>query len=142
MTVAELELPVATPKLKLGVLPVPVSATVCGLPEALSAMLNIPLLVPAAVGLKVTLILQLPPAGTALPHALVSAKSPLAVMDVMLSTALPEFLKETACGVLVKPIARVLNVRVPGLKETPGAAGTPVPLRPIVCGVSKASSAI
>jgi hypothetical protein len=39
--------------------PVPVSATLCGLPVALSEMLKVPLRVPVAVGLKVTLTVQL-----------------------------------------------------------------------------------
>ena len=40
-------------------LPVPVRLEVCGLPNALSATFNEPVLVPVAVGLKTTLILQL-----------------------------------------------------------------------------------
>lgn len=95
----------ATPKLKLGVLPVPVSATVCGLPEALSAMLSNPPRIPAAVGVKVMLILQLARPATALPQLLVAAKSPLVVIDVMFSGALPGLLRAIVCGVLVKPIA-------------------------------------
>ena len=39
--------------------PVPVSATVCGLPVALSAMLNVPLRVPVALGVNATLMSQL-----------------------------------------------------------------------------------
>jgi len=39
--------------------PVPDSETVCGLPEALSVIVTVPLLAPAMVGEKVTLIEQL-----------------------------------------------------------------------------------
>jgi hypothetical protein len=42
--------------------PVPVRATVCGVPAALSAMLTLAVRVPVANGLKVTEIVQLNPA--------------------------------------------------------------------------------
>jgi hypothetical protein len=58
-------------KLKAGVpvggvvVPVPLKATAPGLPAALCAIDKLPLAAPAAVGLKVTVILQLAPAATA-----------------------------------------------------------------------------
>ena len=45
-----------------GAIPLPTRATVCGLPLALSVTDRAPVRVPAAVGLKLTLILQLVPA--------------------------------------------------------------------------------
>src|SRR6266516_4706613 len=66
--------PIATtPKLKLvgesfAVVPIPVSVTFCGLPAALSLMLTAAVRVPDAVGLNVTLILQLAPAANELPQ--------------------------------------------------------------------------
>ena len=60
--------------------PFPRSATVCGLPAGLSAMLRVPFFVPAAPGLKVTAMVQSAPALTVLPQVLVWEKSPLAVM--------------------------------------------------------------
>ena len=54
-----------------------------------------PVLVPVAVGLKVTLRVQLAPAVTLEPQVLVWEKSPLAAMLVMLSAALPVFLSVT-----------------------------------------------
>jgi hypothetical protein len=76
--------------------PVPLSATVCGLPGALSFIVNVPSLVPATVGSKETLTAQLAPAATVLPQALSIAKSAgLAVTLVMLSGALPLFVKFT-----------------------------------------------
>jgi hypothetical protein len=62
---------------------------------ALSVMVTDPVLVPAAVGLKVTLRVQLAPAATLEPQVLVWEKSPLTVMLVMLRTALPAFLRVT-----------------------------------------------
>ena len=59
-----------------GAVPVPVRLTVCGLPVALSVRVTAAVRVPLAVGVKVTLIVQLAPAATELPHVLVCAKSP------------------------------------------------------------------
>jgi hypothetical protein len=75
--------------------PVPVKLTdwVAGL--ALSVMVTAPVLVPVAVGLKVTLRVQLAPAATLEPQVLVWEKSPLTVMLVMLRVALPVLLRVT-----------------------------------------------
>ena len=51
--------------------PVPERLTVCGLPLALSVMITEAVRLPLAAGLKVTLIVQLAPAATELPHVLV-----------------------------------------------------------------------
>ena len=51
--------------------PVPVSDTLCGLPEALSVMVTEALRLPLAVGSNVTLIVQFAPAATLAPHVLV-----------------------------------------------------------------------
>jgi hypothetical protein len=58
---------VTVPKLKLvgdssAVVPIPLSGTSCGLPDALSVTPKEALRVPVAVGLKVTLKVQLAPA--------------------------------------------------------------------------------
>ena len=53
--------------------PVPVRLAVCGLPVALSVTVTVPVREPAAVGVKVTLIEQLPPAATEAPQVLVWA---------------------------------------------------------------------
>ncbi len=90
-----------------GAVPVPVRVTDCGLSEALSVMLRVPVRVPEAVGVKVTLMLQLAPAATELPQVLVCVKSPLFVpvtaMLVRLSEALPVFESVTDCAALVVP---------------------------------------
>ena len=75
--------------------PVPVRLTVCVAGLALSVMVTTPVLVPAAVGLKVTLRVQLALAARLAPQVLVWEKSPLAVMLVMLRVALPVFLSVT-----------------------------------------------
>ena len=75
--------------------PVPVRLTVCVAGLALSVMVTAPVLVPVAVGLKVTLMVQLALAATLEPQVLVWEKSPLTVMLVMLRTALPVLLRVT-----------------------------------------------
>ena len=85
--------------------PVPERLTACGLPLALSVMLTEALRVPEAEGVKVTLIVQLAPVVSELPHVLVCAKSPALVpvtaMVVMLKVALPVLLRVTVRAALV-----------------------------------------
>ena len=50
-----------------------------------------PVRAPVAVGVNVTLIVQVIPAGTDAPHVFVSAKSPEPVIEVIFSTRLPLF---------------------------------------------------
>src|SRR5207245_440551 len=73
--------------------PVPVRVAVCGLPVALSVTATVAVLVPEAAGVNVTLIAQVAPAATDVPHVLLWVKSPLLVpvmaMLVMLSAAFP-----------------------------------------------------
>ena len=82
-------------RLTRGAVPVPVRLTdwVAGL--ALSVIVTAPVRVPAAVGLKVTLSVQLALAARLEPQVLVWEKSPLAVMLVMLRVALPVLLRVT-----------------------------------------------
>jgi hypothetical protein len=83
-----------------GVVPVPVSPAVCGLPEALSLMESAALRAPAALGLNVTLMVQFFPAATLVPQPLVWEKSPLLVpvieMLEMATSAPPELDRVTA----------------------------------------------
>ena len=78
-----------------GAVPVPVRLTVCVAGLALSVMVKEPFLEPLAVGVKVTLKVQLALAARLEPQVLVWEKSPLTVMLVMLRTALPVFLRVT-----------------------------------------------
>src|SRR5437867_2539990 len=88
-----LALPTVTfPKLKLVAesvrftIPVPLSAAVCGLPDASSETLSVPAREPMAAGVNVTLMLHDFPAATVAPQLFVCAKSPLAVMPEIFST--------------------------------------------------------
>src|ERR1700730_1010337 len=53
--------------------PVPVSATLCDPPAALSTSVMLPVWVPVVVGVNVTVMLQAPPAATDDPQLLVCA---------------------------------------------------------------------
>jgi hypothetical protein len=80
-----------------------------------------------AVGVKVTLIVQLAPAATLAPQVLVWAKSPLAATLEMFRAALPVLVSVTVCGALVVPTFVPVNVRVVGARLTTGAS-CPVPV--------------
>jgi hypothetical protein len=75
--------------------PVPVRATLWGLPVALSVTVTSAYRDPAAVGEKTTAIVQVAPFASELPHVLVSLKSlmltPVMAMREMLKAELPEF---------------------------------------------------
>ena len=130
-----------TATLGAGAKPVPLSETICGLPAASSATLSVPVRVPPAVGVNVTLIVQFAPAARLVPQLLVSAKSPLAVMLEMFRPAFPEFVSVTCCAALVVPGGKLPNVRLDGERAATGAAETPVPDRATDCGLPEALSA-
>ncbi len=67
----------------------------CGLSPALSMMVTLPALVPVAVGMKDTEIVQKVLAETPLAQVSFSAKSPLALMLVKVSVALPVLVRTT-----------------------------------------------
>jgi hypothetical protein len=66
-------------------------------------IVKVPVRVPVAVGVKVTLIVQLAPALTVLPQVLVWEKSPLAVMLETVSEAFPVLVSVTFWGRPVVP---------------------------------------
>jgi hypothetical protein len=75
--------------------PVPLNDTVCGLAAALSVNVIAPVSVPAAVGVKVTEMVQLALAARLDPQVLVSAKLPEAAMPLIDREAAPVFFKVT-----------------------------------------------
>jgi hypothetical protein len=94
-------------RLTVNVAPVPVRLMVCGLPAALSVIVTLAVRLPLAVGVKVTLMVQLAPVARELPHVFVCTKSPLLVpviaMLVRLTAVLPVLAKVTAWAVVVVP---------------------------------------
>ena len=77
---AEPELPVAIPNPSDAVPPVPERATVCGLPEAPSLIDKLPVWLPVALGVNVTVTVQLPFDTITAPQLFASAKSPVVAM--------------------------------------------------------------
>jgi hypothetical protein len=102
--------------------PVPVSAIVCVLPATpllLSVIVTAPVRVPSAVGVKVTSIVQLAPGNNGAPVSReqevavgTRAKSPLTVMLVMVSEAVPLLVKVTLCAGVVAPIVWFPKLRL------------------------------
>src|SRR5215203_3447481 len=93
-----------------GATPVPLSATACGLPGALSLIVTEAVRVPAAVGLKVAEIVQLAPgasvlglSGQLLSWTKSPALAPLRPMLVITSGAVPEFSKVELWAALEVP---------------------------------------
>lgn len=101
--------------------PPPLSATVCGEPLALSVIASAPVRLPAAVGVKVTEMVQLALAVTLVPQVFVWAKSPDATIDVMTRAAVPELVSVTVCAALVIPSTCEAKVRLVGESVTAGA---------------------
>jgi hypothetical protein len=119
--------------------PLPPKDTTCGLPAALSVIVIEPFLLPSAVGVKVTLMVQLAATARVVPQVLVCAKSPVATMLVIFRAAVPGLLNVTACGGLVVPKGWLAKVKLVGDKLTRGD-GRPFPASVIVCGLSDALS--
>ncbi len=121
------------------VTPVPLNATVCGLPVALSAMLSVAVRAPFADGANTTLIVQLAPAAS-VPVALhpapevgsgtekSSASSPLIVNPLNVTVLLPVFFTVTLSGALVVVSACEPNAKLLGVTVTVAAPGVPVPV--------------
>src|SRR5256884_258480 len=135
-------LPIPTP----GAVPFPLRENICGLPPASSASDSVPVRAPEAVGVKVTLMVQVPPAakvaglvGQALAPVLVAAKSPEAANELIVKAAAPVFVSVTVIGALVVASSWLPKSRPVGANPTPGEF-EPVPLRLTFCGLFKSSS--
>jgi hypothetical protein len=86
---------------------VPVRLEVCGLPIALSDTLNVPVLVPTAVGVNVTLIVQLVFAARLVPHVFAeTAKSPVVEIEMPVSETFCLLLSVNTFAGLVVPTVR------------------------------------
>ena len=96
-------------RLTVAPVPVPLRATLCGLPVALSVKVTAADSAPINEGVKVTLTVQVPLAATELPQVLVWLKSPELVPEmatpVTLSAALPLLVRVTDWAELEVPTA-------------------------------------
>ena len=113
-------------RLRAGAVPVPVRLTVW-VAGSLSVIVIEPLREPVALGVKVTLRVQLAPAARLEPQVLVWAKSPLTVMLVIVRVALPVFFSATVWALLLVPTGCSEKVKEAGERLTTGAV--PVPVR-------------
>jgi hypothetical protein len=119
-----------------------VSVTICGLPAALSATVNVPVLVPIAVGSKKTPIEQFELAARLLPQVVCVLTMPksagLTATFVIASVAVPVFVSITVC------VGPEFFTYWPGKLTLRGdkvaAEVVPVPARPTVWGLRGASS--
>lgn len=115
----------ALPPVEVVAVPRPVSATVCGLPLAESVNLSEAVRVPAAVGAKTMVAVQVADAATLVPQVLLKiskspALAPEMAMQPMEIEAEPELLNVTALGPPFTPTATLFQARLAG--ETPVAA--------------------
>lgn len=123
----------------IGPVPLPLTVTDCGLPDALSVIRRLPLLVPVAVGLNVTLMVQVALIAREEPQLLVCAKSPgfvpeNAILEIV-KAAVPVFFNVTGWATLALPTASEPNDKVVGESCTIGDTAvelkfTPVTLAP------------
>jgi hypothetical protein len=130
-----------------GAVPVPLTATLCGLPAALSLTAILAARVPVADGAKLTLIEQV--AFTAsvegeMGQSVVIVKSPAcapaAAMLEIASGAVPVFFNVDDCAAPVVPTSCEPKPRLVGVRLTAGAGVVPVPVSAMLCGLAAASS--
>jgi hypothetical protein len=119
---------------------VPVNETVWVLGDALSATVSVPVREKIAVGLNVSVTVQLAPALNEPPHVVDSEKSPPAVMLVRASAAVPVLVTITDCAALAVPTFSSPKLRLVADNFTPGAV--PVPLKDTVWVAGDALSLI
>lgn len=124
--------------------PLPESATDCAPTAALSEMVTVPDRAPLPVGVKEMLIAHPSPTlrmPGRVPQVLVSAKSPVIVMELSVSEALPVFVRCTTSVGLVVPMASDGKVKLVGVMvRNPAEDATPFPVTVIRCGLPVALS--
>jgi hypothetical protein len=114
--------------------PVPLRLIVCGLPVPDDVIVTAPVRVPAAVGVKVTVTVQVLFWVSVAAHVVVRLKSPVAA-ETEIPVTVPLFaVSVTVWPVLVVFVTWLVYVSEP--VDSPKAGGrTPVPVRLIVCGL-------
>ena len=119
---------------RLKSIPVPVKVRDCVLPPTpllLSVTVSKPLRLPPALGVKVMLMVQEPPAATLEPQLLVWLKLPLTATLLTVSAMPPLLLRLTAWASEVVPKSWPENVKLAGERLAEGTA--PVPPKATVC---------
>src|ERR1700722_17630681 len=108
----------------LALTPVPVRATVSGLPGALLLTESVPVADPAAVGANVTLTVQEAPAASEVPQLFDSPNGPVIPIDDIAAAADPPLLIVTVRAALVEPTFSLPNDSLDG----DAVRGVPEPL--------------
>lgn len=126
--------------------PVPLSATVCGEPLAVSATLRVAFRAAAEAGLKDTKTPQLAPAASVAPHECNCRNDvglvPAIVIELRVTDRVPVFFTVTSCAALVVPDTVFGNVRAVGDRVIDRVDATvPVPLSVTFWGEPVALSA-
>ena len=110
----------------VGAVPVPVRATVCGDPVALSATESVAEKLAAEAGLKITEIVQSAPTATELPQVFVSLKSaafvPVMLMPLIASAAEPILVSVTLFATEFVPVVVFGKASDAGLSDAAGPA--------------------
>jgi len=96
-------------------IPVPVRVTVCGLEPSLSVRMRVPVWMPVAEGVKVTLTVQEDEAASEVPQLSLSPNCVLAARLVKVMAVVPVLVRVTACDVLVVVNTWFPNISVDGL---------------------------
>ncbi len=107
---------------------------------ASSETLIVPVRLPVAVGLNVTAIVQVIPAGTEAPHVFVWLKSPVIEIEEMFSARLPAFFRVIDIAALDVVTSWPGNVKLVGVKTATEAVFVPVPVSVADCGLLVSTS--
>jgi len=143
-TLAEVEPPGGT-EMMMSV-PFPDRVMACGLAGALSEIVIAPARAPVAVGVKLTEMVHVAFLAKLVPQVSFSAKSPLALMLVNVSVALPTLVTVMGGRPLVVPVLMVVPTnwlpkgKAAAERLMAGPKGVPVPVRLTDCGLSPALS--
>jgi hypothetical protein len=120
--------------------PVPVRFEICGLLLALSDACTVPVLVPIAVGVNTTLMVQVPPGATLDPQNVEETlKSPVVEIETPVSVVLRLFLSVNTFATLVVPTVWDAYFALAGVNV---AGAMPLPDSGTICGLFEASSVI
>jgi hypothetical protein len=119
-----------------GAVPVPVTVADCGEPVALSATEIDALRLPAAAGVKLTVMVQFAPAASEVPQLFVCPKLlafvPATEMPVMVRAAVPGF--ESVIGSAVAAVPTSVLGKASGFGLSTACGAVPIPVRAAVCG--------
>ena len=138
-TVSEANVSVVGLRLTAGPTAVPTNSTDCGLPGSVPLIAILAILDPPAVGVNVTLTVQLPPGAREAPQLCVSVKSELSVpatlIPLMFNPEFPVLISMTGTGLLLVPTGCDGKIARAGSAVSAGPL-TPIPARGMATGLA------